>query len=112
MTLIGLSTLALAVAALALIAAASRGDAAGGQFAAGLTAAAFTTLAVIALVWGTAHMAVGRRLRHLNPRARLVALALGSVDIVLLPYGTTLGLYALWTLLNEESRRIFGATHA
>jgi hypothetical protein len=52
-TLIGVSTLALGVGAIALITSASRRDA-GGQIAAGLTAAAFTTLAVIALVWGTA----------------------------------------------------------
>jgi putative Mn2+ efflux pump MntP len=108
-TLIGVSTLALGVGAIALITSASRRDA-GGQIAAGLTAAAFTTLAVIALVWGIAHIAVGLRLRRLNARARLAALMLGSIDLVLLPYGTALGMYALWVLLHEDGKRLFALT--
>jgi hypothetical protein len=105
-TLIGVSTLALGVGAIALIASASRRDG-GGQFAAGVTAFAFTTLAVIALVWGIAHIAVGLRLRRFNVRARLMALMLGSVDLVLLPYGTALGAYTLWVLLHEDGKKLF-----
>jgi hypothetical protein len=102
--LVGLSTLALGIGAVALIASASRG---GGQMAAGLTAAAFTTLAVIAIVWGAAHVAVGVPLRRHRPWARLLALMLGSVDLLLLPYGTALGIYAMWVLLNEEGKKMF-----
>jgi hypothetical protein len=32
---------------------------------------------------------------------------LGSVDLLLLPYGTALGVYALWTLLREDTKRLF-----
>jgi putative Mn2+ efflux pump MntP len=105
-TLIGVSTLALGVGAIALITSASR-HGADGQVAAGLTAAAFTTLAVIALVWGIGHVAVGLHLRRRDARARLAALTLGSIDLVLLPYGTALGVYALWVLLHEEGKRLF-----
>jgi len=104
-TLVGVSTLALGVGAVALIAQASRGD--GGQVAAGLTAAVFATLAVIAIVWGAAHVVVGVPLRQRKPWARHVALMLGSVDLVLLPYGTALGVYALWVLLNEKAKMMF-----
>ena len=103
-TLIGLSTLALGVAAIALAASASEN---GGQFAAGLMAAAFTTLALLAIVWGGAHIAVGFPLRRHRHWSRLAALMLGSVDLVLLPYGTAIGCYALWTLLHHEGRQIF-----
>jgi hypothetical protein len=102
---IGLSTLALGVGAVALIASASR--AGGGQVAAGITAAAFTTLAFIALLWGAAHVVVGVPLRRRTPRSRLLALMLGSVDLLLLPYGTALGIYALWALLREDGKRLF-----
>ena len=105
-TLVGLSTLALGVGAVALITSASRGGS-GGQFAAGLTVAAFTTLAIIAIVWGVAHTLVGVSVRRHNASARLVALMLGSVDLLLLPYGTALGVYALWVLLNEEGKALF-----
>ena len=104
--LVGLSTLALGVGAFALITSASAGGGSG-QFAASLTAAAFTTLAVIAIVWGIAHVVVGVPVRRHKPWARLLALMLGSVDLLLLPYGTALGVYALWVLLHEEGKRMF-----
>ncbi len=104
-TLVGLSTLALGVGALAIITSASRGG--GSQFAAGLTVAAFTAVAVMAIVWGGAHIVVGVPLRRRRPWARLLALMLGAVDLLLLPYGTALGCYALWVLLNEDGRRLF-----
>jgi hypothetical protein len=105
-TLIGVSTLALGAAAVALIASASRdGDTSG--FAAGLTAVVFTTLAIIAIVWGTAHVVVGVPLRRRRAWARMLALMLGSVDLLLLPYGTALGVYALWVLLNEKGKELF-----
>jgi len=106
-TLVGLSTLALGIGAVALIASAGRG--AGGQVAAGITAAAFTTLAVIAIVWGIAHVVVGLPLRRRRHWSRVLALMLGSVDLLLLPYGTALGIYALWVLLSEQGKALFDA---
>ena len=103
--LVGLSTLALGVGAVAMIMSASRGG--GGQVAAGLTAAAFTALALLAILWGAAHIVVGVPLRRHTPSSRLMALMLGSVDLLLLPYGTALGVYALYVLLNEKGRALF-----
>lgn len=104
--LVGISTLALGVGAVALLASAARG---GSQMAAGLTAVAFTTLAIIAIAWGAAHVLVGVPLRQRKPAARVVALMLGSVDLLLLPYGTALGVYTLWALLNEQGKALFTA---
>jgi len=104
-TLVGVSTLALGIGAVALIASASRGS--GGEFAAGFTAFAFTALAIIAIVWGAAHVVVGVPLRRHTPWSRLGALALGAVDLLLLPYGTALGVYAMWILLHEDGKRLF-----
>jgi hypothetical protein len=103
---IGVSTLALGVGAVALITSSSRADG-GGQVAAGLTAAVFTTLAFIAIVWGAAHVIVGVPLRRYTPWSRFIALMLGSVDLLLLPYGTALGVYALYVLLNEQGKALF-----
>ena len=104
-TLVGVSTLALGIGAVALIASAARGGA--GQVAAGPTAAAFTALAVIAILWGAAHVIVGVPLGRRRPWARSLALMLGSVDLLLLPYGTALGCYALWVLLSEDGKALF-----
>lgn len=103
---IGFSTLALGAGAVALIASASRGG--GGQVAAGLVVAAFTILAIIAILWGAAHIVVGVPLRRRRSWSRLLALVFGSVDLLLLPYGTALGIYALWVLLREDGKKLFG----
>jgi hypothetical protein len=102
--LVGVSTLALGVGAVALITSANRE---GGQFAAGLLAAAFTALAIIAIIWGSAHVVVGVPLRRHKPWARILALVLGSIDLLLLPFGTALGAYALWVLLGESGKKMF-----
>ena len=104
--LVGVSTLALGVGAFVLISSAGRGGA-GGQVAASLAAGLFTTLAILAIVWGAAHIVIGVPLRRHRPWARVTALLLGSVDLVLLPYGTALGVYALWLLLGEHGRSLF-----
>ena len=102
--LVGVSTLMLGIGAVALLSTAAHG---GSQVAAGVTAVAFTTLGIIAIVWGVAHVLVGIPLRQRKSWARVVALLLGSVDLLLLPYGTALGLYTLWVLLNEKSKALF-----
>ena len=101
--LVGVSMLALGFGAAALIASTTHG----GQVAAGLTAAVFALLGGIALVWGCAHVVAGVPLRRRRHWSRLVALTLGAVDLLLLPYGTALGCYALWVLLSEEGKQLF-----
>lgn len=104
--LIGVSMLSLGVGAIALITSANRGSG-GSPVAAGITAAAFLTLAIIAILWGTAHVVVGVPLRRGRPWSRLVALMLGSVDLLLLPYGTGIGVYTLYVLLHEKGKALF-----
>lgn len=107
--LVGLSTLALGVGAASL---ASSMNSSGGHVAAGLTAAAFLTLAVIAMIWGVGHVLIGFPLRRRRPGARLLALMAGSIDLLLLPYGTALGCYTLWVLLSEQGKAIFGVRYS
>ena len=101
---VGVSTLALGIGAATLITSSGRN---GSQLAAGVTAAVFTTLAFLAIIWGTAHVVVGVPLRRRAPWSRLIALLLGSVDLLLLPYGTALGVYAIWVLLTEDGKSLF-----
>ena len=73
-----------------------------------MTVAAFLTLGGIAIVWGLAHVAVGVPLRRRHHAARVLALTLGAVDLVLLPYGTALGCYTLWVLLERtDGKKLF-----
>jgi hypothetical protein len=103
--LIGVSTLALGAGALALLGSASRGG--GRRVAAIITAAAFITIAIITILWGLAHVILGISLRRQRHWSRVVALVLAAVDTLLLPYGTALGVYALWVLLSEKGKAAF-----
>ena len=106
--LVGLSTLALGIGAASLATSASNA----GHVAAGLTGAAFIALAIIAILWGVGHVCIGVPLRRHSPRARLLAILAGSIDLLLLPIGTPLGIYALWVLLNERGKALFGVRYS
>jgi hypothetical protein len=80
------------------------------NLAAGFTAVTIGILAVLALFWGLMHLWLGAALRRYRPWARLLALTLGLINLVLFPFGTALGAYACWVLLNEEGRSLYLGT--
>ncbi len=57
---------------------------------------------------GALMIGAGRALIARRRRGRTAALLLGIVNLFLLPFGTALGVYTCWTLLNDEARRAFG----
>jgi hypothetical protein len=102
--LVGVSMLLLAAGALAELLApvANRVD-----FAASVTAAVFLLVGVFALIWGGAHVWAAVLLRRRNAFGRVLSLGLAIVNLLVLPFGTALGAYALWVLLREDGRRLF-----
>jgi hypothetical protein len=106
--LVGLAGFALGAGALA-IARVSGPVRVGTDLAAGLTAVTFGGLAVLALLWGVLHVWLGAALRRYRPWARLIALGLALINLVLFPFGTALGAYACWVLLQEEGRALYVA---
>ncbi|MEO5740422.1 MAG: hypothetical protein ABIS29_07490 [Vicinamibacterales bacterium] len=82
----------------------------GSEMAARLTAVTISIISVIALAWAALHIIVGRMLKKLRPSARLMTLGLAVGNLILLPFGTALGVYALWVLLKDEGRRLFEPT--
>jgi hypothetical protein len=106
--IVGVSTFALGIGAASL----ATSDNGSAQVAAGLTAGAFITLAVIAILWGAGHVFIGLPLRKRSPQARMLAIVAASIDLILLPFGTPLGIYALWVLLNERGKALFGVRYS
>jgi hypothetical protein len=104
--LLSVSLLSTGIAATAIGAAAMPG-AASGKIAAGIVAAVFFTLAAVGFVFGAVHVWIGTRLRRFREWARAFAIVLAVVDLVLVPFGTGLGIYALWALLHEQSKPLF-----
>ena len=79
----------------------------GSDLAAGLTAVTLGVLAVLALLWGVLHLWLGAELRRYRPWARLIALGLALINMVVFPFGTALGAYACWVLLSESGRELY-----
>jgi len=105
-TLVGLAGLALAGGALAI--AQSGGPVSvSSEFAAGLTALTLGLIAVLGLVFGFLHLWIGVVMRRYRPWALLLALGLAMINLVLFPFGTALGGYALWVLLTNEGRELY-----
>jgi hypothetical protein len=104
--LVGLAGLALAGGALAI--ARSGGPVSvGSEFAAGLTAVTLGLIASLALLFGLLHLWIGAAMRRYRAWARLLALGLAVINLVLFPFGTALGGYACWVLLNDEGRALY-----
>ena len=106
--LVGIAGLALMAGAL-IIGRSTGPVAAPSELAAEVTAFAFGVLSLLALLWGVLHLVAGTALRRYRQWARLAALGLALINLVLFPFGTALGGYACWVLLPDEGRRLFVA---
>jgi hypothetical protein len=102
--LVGIALLLLSAGALAILAGPD-GEAVG--FAAGLTAGTFAALGVFSLFWGGAHVWAAVLLRRRQAAGRFLTLALAVVNLLVLPFGTALGVYAMWVLLTHDGRTLF-----
>jgi hypothetical protein len=107
----GVAILAFAASAV-IIALDPGGERPGTEVAAGLTAATLAVVGLSALFWASLHLVCGRALARQRPWSRLLALAIAACDLLLVPLGTALGIYALWILLDDEVRRRFSMTAA
>jgi len=45
-----------------------------------------------------------------RPWARVLVLIIAVLDLMLIPIGTLVGIYALWVLLQEDTARLFEAS--
>ena len=77
--------------------------------AAGIAAGSFLTVGLMALAWGGASFWCGTLLRRHAPMGRFLGLGLGLLNLLVLPFGTVLGAYALWVLLTPNGRNLFHA---
>jgi hypothetical protein len=77
------------------------------RVAAGITAVAFVVFALGLLIGGGANLWAGSALRRERPAGRTATLWLAVLNLFVLPFGTALGIYALWVLLHNENRGVF-----
>jgi len=99
---------AVAAASLALSGGADRP---GTEVAAVVTAATLMVLALAAATWSWVHYVCASGLGVRSARARTLGIVLGLFNLMLFPFGTALGGYALWVLLDEQVRASFERAH-
>ena len=77
----------------------------GREIPAGVTAAAFAVCAA-ALLGVRRRQRLGRIAPSTggSPPGRLAAMVLAVPNLFVLPFGTALGIYAMWVLLHDEAR--------
>jgi len=69
-----------------------------------LTGAA--VVAVIALV-SLPGIIIGIGLFRLRPWARIAGIVLSILSLMMIPFGTAVGIYGLWVLFSRETERLF-----
>jgi hypothetical protein len=108
--IVAIAVFAFAIAA-ASLALSSGADRPGTEVAAVITAATLMVLALAAATWTWVHYVCASGLSAGSGRARTLGIVLGLFNLMLFPFGTALGAYALWVLLDDEVRASFERAH-
>jgi hypothetical protein len=106
--LTGASLLALGLGALGAAATGS-GSSGDTDVAAGFAAALFISVTITLGAFAGACAATAVGLRRRRPWSRPAALVIALVMLVIVPFGTVLGIYAFWVLLRQRARELLGA---
>jgi hypothetical protein len=65
-----------------------------------------TIICVIMTVLAIPGIIAGIGLLRMKSWGRILAIVVGCLDLLHIPFGTALGIYTLWVLLNDESRAL------
>lgn len=71
-----------------------------------------TALGIFCLVLALPGLLAGFGLFKFLPWARILSLVLSALHLINIPFGTILGAYGLWVLLNKDTERMFEARPA
>lgn len=66
-----------------------------------------TGLTVFLLAISLPGLVAGIGLLNFKPWARILAIVLCAVNLINIPFGTAMGIYGLWVLLNKETEALF-----
>ena len=66
-----------------------------------------TLVTIFFLVLALPGLVTGFGLLSFRPWARIAGIVLCALNLIHIPFGTILGAYGLWVLLNKETERLF-----
>lgn len=90
----------------ASVASAAGSDYQNGAIAGPIVATIGVVIAVFFLALGLPSILGGWGLMHYRPWSRILMIVVSVFHLFHVPLGTALGVYGLWVLLNDESRRL------
>ncbi|HNY41786.1 MAG TPA: hypothetical protein PKJ41_15405 [Bryobacteraceae bacterium] len=64
---------------------------------------------VLLLVLSLPGLVAGIALLYLKPWAKILGIIVSALELLSFPFGTALGIYGLWVLVNPETDRLFNA---
>ena len=109
---IALSSLGLLVAIIVFVAVAGGGLISQDPEAMRVTAIVGTSIAAFFTLLSLPGIIAGFGLIKLKPWARILVLVLAVLNLLNIPFGTLLGIYSLWVLLNQETVALFAGASA
>jgi hypothetical protein len=62
---------------------------------------------ILCLVIGVPGLVGGVGLLQFRPWARITVIVLSALDLIHIPFGTALGIYGFWVLLNPQTEAMF-----
>ncbi len=68
-----------------------------------------TALAAFFGIFSLPSLITGYGLLNYKPWARIVGIVLSAISLIIIPFGTIIGAYGLWVLLNKETERLFSS---
>ncbi len=68
-----------------------------------------TALAAFFGIFSLPSLITGYGLLNYKPWARIVGIVLSAISLIVIPFGTIIGAYGLWVLLNKETERLFSS---
>ncbi len=68
-----------------------------------------TALVIFLLVLSLPGLVIGIGLLKFKPWSRIAGIVLSALHLIHIPFGTALGVYGLWVLLNKETEPLFSA---
>ena len=104
-----LGILGLVVALIVLVGGVGAGLMSGDRDAAIAGGTCATVFAIVIAVLSLPNLIAGMGLRSRKEWARILTIILSAINLLNFPLGTAIGIYALWALLNDESRAYFTA---
>jgi hypothetical protein len=73
-----------------------------------VTGAVGTVVAMLITLFSVPGIIGGLGLLNRKPWARILMLILGFLGLLNIPFGTVLGIYTIWVMMNDETVRLFG----